>query len=676
MYGIRLEVDISLENGNVNRQVNRRRNERDRLRRDKINNQQNTREMLLGKQQRIRIQMKRAWLGELKINVAEMREVGLGKIKIKINEMLEMPSPFPQDLKDLFKRNSADGNANLNFFKYFRNYDACFFFALLKANLVQPMNHGPPCFRTCGQVFHHIGNLRPKQDVLPTYCQLYIYDPLAAINFRIQQCGNDHFFNDLMFRLQTIISDENPFALAFKKMAEVEDEEIHRAALEGRSVVSVVKMSLLEGQDRRRHNLPSHNEVAVVFGGEDGAQPASREVLIYPRDHPLKNISSMSANLDPMIYSLFFPKGDAGWHNQLIYSPERATLQYAVDAYVKIESQRFAFIRNNQNKIRSEQYDVFHEHVNNLGNDHNVRPGRAEILQLTHAGSLRALKENFEDAMAIIKKYGKPDLFITFTCNPKWREITENLYPGQTANDRSDSVTRLETAHDINNFTSAEIPDPIVNCDPYDVVKTCIIHGPCGSNVDNRWVIHYNPYLSEKYQAHINVEACICRYVSAPEALWRTFEYSISHMSHTIKRHKVHLPENLLVYFREGAVQMALDRAAQRDTHLTAWFKLNTKNESAHCYLYIDIPYHFIFDDKHCKWKVRQRSGNKMIVRMYKVYPTGEIFFIRLLLLQAKGATSWGDVRSVKGIVLETFREACVLKGLLQDDTEWQNTVS
>ena len=49
--------------------------------------------------------------------------------------------------------------------------------------------------------------------------------------------------------MQTIITEENPFALAFKSMAEVEDEEIRRAALEGR-LVSVVKMSLFEGQDR------------------------------------------------------------------------------------------------------------------------------------------------------------------------------------------------------------------------------------------------------------------------------------------------------------------------------------------------------------------------------------------------------------------------------------------
>ena len=37
--------------------------------------------------------------------------------------------------------------------------------------------------------------------------------------------------------------------------------------------------------------------------------------------------------------------------------------------------------------------------------------------------------------MAIINKYGKPDLFITFSCNPKWREITENLNQGEHAID-------------------------------------------------------------------------------------------------------------------------------------------------------------------------------------------------------------------------------------------------
>ena len=63
-----------------------------------------------------------------------------------------------------------------------------------------------------------------------------------------------------------------------------------------------------------------------MFVGEHGAPPTSREVVIYPIGHPLKTISSMSANLDPMVYPLFFPRGDAGWHNQLVHNPERATL--------------------------------------------------------------------------------------------------------------------------------------------------------------------------------------------------------------------------------------------------------------------------------------------------------------------------------------------------------------
>nr|XP_047140032.1 uncharacterized protein LOC124815396 [Hydra vulgaris] len=86
---------------------------------------------------------------------------------------------------------------------------------------------------------------------------LYIYDPNAAVSFRMKQPGNDGCIHELMQLLQTLVNQENPFALAFKNMAEVEDEEIRQAALEGRPT-SVVRMSLLEGHDRRRYNLPSH----------------------------------------------------------------------------------------------------------------------------------------------------------------------------------------------------------------------------------------------------------------------------------------------------------------------------------------------------------------------------------------------------------------------------------
>lgn len=42
--------------------------------------------------------------------------------------------------------------------------------------------------------------------------------------------------------------------------------------------------------------------------------------------------------------------------------------------------------------------------------------------------------------MAITRLLGKPSLFITFTANPKWPDITRNLKPGQTAESRPDIV--------------------------------------------------------------------------------------------------------------------------------------------------------------------------------------------------------------------------------------------
>jgi hypothetical protein len=47
------------------------------------------------------------------------------------------------------------------------------------------------------------------------------------------------------------------------------------------------------------------------------------------------------------------------------------------------------------------------------------------------------------DAMALVRKYGKPDIFLTMTRNPNWDEIKNELYPGQCAQDRLDLVARV-----------------------------------------------------------------------------------------------------------------------------------------------------------------------------------------------------------------------------------------
>ncbi|GKA51259.1 putative reverse transcriptase domain-containing protein, partial [Tanacetum coccineum] len=65
---------------------------------------------------------------------------------------------------------------------------------------------------------------------------------------------------------------------------------------------------------------------------------------------------------------------------------------------------------------------------------------------VTMRGSPRYMLQNYLDAMAMCKFYGYPDLFITFTCNPKWPEITRFLKKkGLKSDDRPDVTSRVYT---------------------------------------------------------------------------------------------------------------------------------------------------------------------------------------------------------------------------------------
>ena len=49
----------------------------------------------------------------------------------------------------------------------------------------------------------------------------------------------------------------------------------------------------------------------------------------------------------------------------------------------------------------------------------------------------------YQDAMGIVHNCGKADIFLTFTCNTKWEEITQSILPGQVASDQPDLVSRV-----------------------------------------------------------------------------------------------------------------------------------------------------------------------------------------------------------------------------------------
>nr|XP_033793546.1 uncharacterized protein LOC117357286 [Geotrypetes seraphini] len=155
------------------------------------------------------------------------------------------------------------------------------------------------------------------------------------------------------------------------------------------------------------------------------------------------------------------------------------------------------------------------DHLINEANDAGLIPGKTYILSSSLAGSPRNMIQNYQDAMAIVRKYGKPDLFITMTCNPKWEEIVHNLQQGQTADARPDLVARvfylklkasvyviefqkrcLPHAHIllilkddskpktevIDKIVSAEIPNINITPRLYAIVTKHMIHGPCGAH--------------------------------------------------------------------------------------------------------------------------------------------------------------------------------------------------
>ena len=61
-----------------------------------------------------------------------------------------------------------------------------------------------------------------------------------------------------------------------------------------------------------------------------------------------------------------------------------------------------------------------------------------------------------------------------------------------------------------------------------------------------------------------------------------------------------------------------------------------------------------------------------MIARVYSVSPKeGERYYLRLLLHNVPGATSFEHLRTVGNNVCDTFKDACSLLGLLEEDVEW-----
>lgn len=442
--------------------------------------------------------------------------------------------------------------------------------------------------------------------------------------------------------------------------------------------------------------------------------------------------------------------------------------------------------------------------------------GRRIVLPRTFHGGDRDVQSRFLDAMTLVQRHGKPDFFVTMTCNPYWDEIVEQLLPGQTPQDRPDIVARVYRAKlrdledflfkknhlgevaafahvtefqkrglphehfllimesgsklgcpdDYDKYISAEIPDKDKYPVLHDLVCKHMMHGPCGvlnkgcpcmidgecrfryprqfcestqqgkdsypiyrrrddgqrvtirrAELDNRWVVPYNPVLLMRYNCHINVEICSsikavkylykyiykghdkasfsvdksenddtvineikqyrdARCITPPEAVYRLFKFPLYNMNPPVLQLGVHLEGMHMVAFKETADLREVARSEKAQTSmLTEYFKMNATDPDAPKYLYKEFPEHYTWNKKDKYWKPREQRTQ--IGRMVYANPAeGERFYLRVLLNHVRGATSYKHLKTVRGVEHPTFRDACEHIGLVETDASIDKTLT
>ncbi|GMF18230.1 unnamed protein product [Phytophthora fragariaefolia] len=417
---------------------------------------------------------------------------------------------------------------------------------------------------------------------------------------------------------------------------------------------------------------------------------------------------------------------------------------------------------------RGSRYEYFLNHV-----------GKRIVLPDSHSGSPRNMYRHYQASMAIVREYSKPDAFITMTCNPKWVEIIVLLPDDQTAQDRPDIVARVwqlkpktkladldegllgrleariyvvgcqkrglphahiviivaeedktRTREIIDKLVSAEDPDKEANPDLYEMVMTCMMHGPCGpanpdspcmkdgkctkgfpkpllevtqANLDefplyrrrrrepgvlifndrqydnetvNQWVVLYNAYLCQTYDCHINVEVCttigeikyLCKY------LYKGSDRAVLTIEAVHDPSEPRSDPNEILRFLNDRYISPVEAAMRILT-----YEIQGKNDAVTT---LTVPLEggqmVVFQPNDDPDRVLGRAGSTMLTSIFELCasPEPEDEIAKTMLYQEiPNEFSWDakgkNLRTVDGVVHPTFQAAAMHSGFLENDQEW-----
>ncbi|XP_019096470.1 PREDICTED: uncharacterized protein LOC109130853 [Camelina sativa] len=545
---------------------------------------------------------------------------------------------------------------------------------------------GPSMFALQGENYHLIGSLKPKNGDKAKFQQLYIVDTENEVENRmnVMSKGNDS------------VQD-----VGKKKF--------------GKEVVEILlKLIMISTLTWKHSDLPGI-EVAALSPGDFHEDMDKRDIVLQKQSGKLKRIHECHVAYLALQYPLLFSSGEDGFRLGIKKTPtktskgeddkgisirqwfahrlherknEKHTLfrskrlfqQFLVDGYTMIESNRLRFIKKNQKKLQSTNIQKVKEaSVNGITDLSNE--GKKFVIPPSFTGGPRYMQQMYLDAMATCKHFRFPDLFITFTCNAKWPEITRFCNKRKLrAYDRPDIICRIFkmkldnlmddlTVKNIFGKTVSEIPDRDKEPKLYEVVKDCMIHGQCGHinpnspcMVNGRCSKYYPKAYAEttkvdkegfpvyrrrkssikylfKYvhkgldRVSVTVEPHIAQYVSACEAFWRSNKYLIHYRSTAVQKLSFHEKGKQPVYYREGE---------------TAEGVLSRKY-----------------------FRRRARPGFAIGRINYVPHNMEDEYHLRVLINSKRGPTGFDDIKTVKGVIHKSYRDACFALGLLDDDKEY-----
>ncbi|XP_075437913.1 LOW QUALITY PROTEIN: uncharacterized protein LOC142476424 [Ascaphus truei] len=443
---------------------------------------------------------------------------------------------------------SGTTSESKHFLQNIRKYNSCFQMTSFGATSIVEQIGFKSTFKVQGQVYHRAGSLLPLPDQHPQFLQIYFMgDEEQQADQRCHWIPNTR--RDIVISLQRMLHEHNHLINTFKTSLERMPTDDYQV------IIRADKTPV--GQHERRFNAPQINEVAIVIAGE---QFNTRDIILQRRGQSLTHICETHRSYDALQYPLILWNGDDGYHFNIMQVDPTSKAntnktvsamdfyayrlmirdasqnhilhcrqlfhQFIVDMYAKIESERLLYILLHQKQLRVDQYIHLRDAVGNDGNVDNI--GKMFILPATFTGSPRHMHEYAQDAMAYVRAYGRPDFFITFTCNPAWPEIKQQLGDGQSHSNRHDLIARvfrqklitlihiitktyifgqtrcwmysiewqkrgLPHAHiliwlkeklhsiDIDNVISAELPNPEEDPILFAIVTKNMIHGPCGN---------------------------------------------------------------------------------------------------------------------------------------------------------------------------------------------------